>query len=254
MHPRASSTTNGITSSYEGHAWGAIYNKEQKKYLYVECTGPVLPHSNNNIHYNETVAVQTIYGGSIMSPLSQLTFKGDVYGPACFQPKERYLCVAVQYTQDAGYAICAKKQKRIGVLSDKFKSGDFTLFPLLAQDECRDSRELLNKLNYTPDFRDEETTTRISDTLKQSGIHTVETTKDLIKGMTIHKNYSFRPSVFIPSKSLSDAALVPAIEQQCVADIIQPLPYNTGVVFYVENIIKKHSLVYKDTAAARNDN
>lgn len=241
IHP--ATIAHKMDAKYEGHAWGAIFYKPSKSYIFVECTCPVLPHSNDTLTISN--ATQSLYNCAITSPMSQLKLRGDTYGPASFQPSQRYVSVAVMYTKERGYAICPKGKDRVmGVQASNVLSGSFTLSPL-ATNETKHKMDEFQKIDLMPNFNDTDIQDSMTTVLKETGINTVDSSKHEIRDLCNGHNINFKPSVYIPSKSMNSSVIIEPVELHCSADTISLLPYASGAIFYVNQ--------YKAISQAFND-
>lgn len=141
-----------VTDTLEGHAWGAFLDLKRRKYMFVECTCPVLPHTAEG-YASEAEAVDKIYGGALVGPLSDLSVDADYYGPATFQPVGRYLCAAIKTTNISTHYLSPKKTTTIGVKIDKFISNDYNLNEVCCT-EVGELKYILDVLRFRPVFKD----------------------------------------------------------------------------------------------------
>ena len=238
---------NDANVELEGHAWGGIYFKPLNEFMYVECTSPVLPSAQNDttsIHSQ----IYEIYGGAITSPMSSLSFCGDTYGPARFQPLDRYVAVSVMYTKELGYYLSNKGSNRIGIQSPQFLKNNFTKNPfILDSPETQAKMQKFKDIDLIPDFTDALLWKQMEQILTKNEINTISTTEESIsKTMTKRHNLNFFPSVYIPTKIIDMGMMIQPIEKYCTVDTIAPLPYATGAIFYVMPL-KMKSDAFVDT-------
>jgi hypothetical protein len=215
---------------YEGHAWGAIFNNRLQQHMFVECTGPILPHVHDTTSATTLEdCVDMVYGGALRGPLSKLTVSGDTYGPASFRPTTRYVCIATQYTATSGMFIGpASSVNMIGVEATAFEHMQYTAQSLTRGTTLMPT--LLQQTNYTPDFTDPVLLHDITRTLKTNNYATHECLSAQLE--TVQHNWQFTPSLFIASRCVPHNILEILQSQVLQADVIHPLPYMAGLLLF----------------------
>ena len=217
---------------YEGHAWGAIYNRRLQQQMFIECTGPILPHVyEDTIHQTPSNRVQLLYGGALQGPLSTLDVPGDTYGPAQFRPPMRYLCVATQYTATSGMYIGPPHSvKMVGVKASDFETMQYAAHSLMTKPEL--APDLAQWANYSPDFTDSGLIHNITRTLETNGYATNTRLNTQLAPLIPRRNLQFAPSVFIASQCIPSDIQTTLEAQMLQIDIIHPLPYMTGILIF----------------------
>lgn len=223
MHPK------GDASDYEGHAWGAIQHATQG-ILYVECTTPVLPHTISHPTQDVLVAVSELYGDSLLSPGSTLgRTEACSYGPALLQPRERYVTVALQYTERGGYVLCQKPQV-VGVSSQDFLAGRYRVEPLLKRTpQLQAAFNFCRQLDIVPDFRDTVLLDAMQTTLRLCARYRVP---PCTYTPTLADNKQCVPSMFVHTKSLCAELLYRFWEQGLLATPVYITPLIAGLVLF----------------------
>lgn len=127
------------SETLEGHAWVTV--KLLSKYMFIECTTPMLPHQTPESYH--------LFYGNIFDLRPAIKCNNDVgYGPAHMQPLDRYKAVCYFYDGYSGYAICEQKHKVGATVENLFKE-KIQLVPLW-NDEMKQIMSEFRRLDINP--------------------------------------------------------------------------------------------------------
>lgn len=213
----------------EAHAWGAIYNNRTRQHMFVECTGPIVPHMVANPTLEEAQHQQCVlYNNALTAPSSTFSQPGDTYGPATFQPSYRYVAIATQYTADCGYALGPlNTQNTIGLSADAFKEMQYVKTKL--SPGKTKAIQTLRRLDYQPCFTDKQLLARFRQVLEQRQYPTATALQQHTSSHIAGHNNTFVPSLFLPAQKIPTRWQLDTTVQ---LDVVHPLPYMLGVLLF----------------------